>query len=81
MESELTRMADPIPSIGRTVHFVDTVDRHCAAVITRVWSSYVVNLMVFPDAGLPYPYTSSLLDETAEKQNSWHWPEPMPPSL
>lgn len=62
------------PSIGRIVHFVDAEGEHCAAIITRVWSDDCVNLIYFHDTG-SMPYTSSVQDETATKQCSWHWPE------
>lgn len=63
---------------GRMVHYVYQ-DRHCAAVITQVWSSSgTVNLHVFKDGSfseVPETPTSVMFDETIKANNTWHWIE------
>lgn len=82
-------MSEQKPTIGRSVHYVlnegPHAGEHRPAVIVRTWSGNLVNLQVFPDSDedgtsndcLPVPMwkTSVDLDETGERQRSWHWPE------
>jgi hypothetical protein len=68
------------PSIGRIVLFRQlssngTVEH--PAIINRVWSDDMVNLMVFPDCGEPICKTSVHLDEDTDlskNTNAWRWP-------
>jgi hypothetical protein len=79
----LPPVGPPKPTIGRTVHYVHAVSTaaekkpvvHWPAIITRVWSSTLVNLTVFPDGSTPFCYSSCPLDESGAKPSTWHWPE------
>jgi len=78
------------PTIGRIVHFVQAKPKgfapglvHLPAIITAVWGGEYVNLQVFTDgtnsddqhvASMKW-VTSAILDETAQTERSWHWPE------
>lgn len=72
------------PSIGRTVHFVDTSGVHCAAIISRVDSDTRVLLHIMNPglprfSQMPTPpavfVRESQYDEYGRIDGSWHWPE------
>lgn len=72
------------PTVGRTVHFFPALDDGeaksngnrgpVAAIITRVWSTQVVNLTLFPDYAAPVPRTSVVLRSPEASTNCWDWP-------
>lgn len=67
-----------MPSVGRTVHYIDPVSgEHQAAKITKVYDSRVV-LMVFTPEG-PLVKSNVLQDETHQHADTWHWSEYVPP--
>lgn len=68
------------PSIGRIVLFrqlsSNGIIEH-PAIINRVWSDTCVNLMVFPDCGVPTIKTSVVQDENIDLSKNmlaWRWP-------
>lgn len=73
-------------SIGRIVHAVIMVSGSLVerpAIVTRTWGddSTAVQATVFPDAandmlGDTLAKSSLEYDETGQKENSWHWPQP-----
>lgn len=71
-------MAEQKPSVGRIVLVSgkesNGVTEH-PAIINRVWSDDKVNVMVFPDNGMPYPKTSvrQSTDGSAQAE-AWRWP-------
>jgi hypothetical protein len=77
------------PSIGRIVHYkpgpndplvayggqARKADDVMAAVVTRVWTDEMVNLVVFVDNGEPVPRTSvQRADVASGGSASWDWP-------
>lgn len=62
------------PANGDQLPTPNHADAH-PAIITRVWSDEMVNLMVFPDAGTPVARTSVPFgDAAATAANCWSWP-------
>jgi hypothetical protein len=67
-------------SIGRVVLFrsehSNGIDEH-PALVNRVWSTECVNLVVFPDCGVPVNKTSVMQNESLTEGNqsyAWRWP-------
>lgn len=65
------------PSIGRIVMYHPRESDNSptslvAAIITRVWSDTVVNLIVFYDTGAPTSLTSVTFEQ---EEYGWTWPE------
>jgi hypothetical protein len=63
-----------MPSVGRIVHYVGSDGRHYAAIITKTYSEFRVNLTVFGDF-LPTNVDSCQRDLQSQMIASWHWPE------
>jgi hypothetical protein len=62
-------------TIGRIVLYMEySMGPICPAIVTAVRDGGAcVNLMVFPDCGIPYPAAS--VPRTDEpKARCWHWP-------
>lgn len=79
---------EPVPTVGRIVHYVLPSDEHCRnigqhrpAVIVKVWSAGSVNLQVFTDGTNDYPFDHGMMWRTSVPHSeqaelgSWHWPE------
>jgi hypothetical protein len=70
---------DPAPSLGlpvivKTSEKISGQDEH-AAIITQVHSDDVVNVMVFPGTGQPYPIASiARIKHSVTGSLSWRWP-------
>ncbi len=69
--------APATPTIGRIVLFRGSAPltdaREHPAVITRVWSDTLVNLLVFWDKNAPGAVTSARYDPDGADQ-TWRWP-------
>lgn len=72
-------VSDPIPALGlpvivKTSEKISGQDEH-AAIITQVHSDDVVNVMVFPGSGQPYPIASiARIKHSVTGSLSWRWP-------
>lgn len=65
-----------VPTIGRIVLFHEGEDApEHPAIVTKVWSSYMVNLMVFVDGGDAQSRTNVRL---GEMEYGWRWPPIVP---
>ncbi|MGE3175849.1 MAG: hypothetical protein AB7O32_00150 [Vicinamibacterales bacterium] len=74
-------MNDPLPTVGRVVHYtpVDGATRKgqpYAAVITHVWGPDCVNLSVQPDGSFPLidPTPTSVVKGDPGTPRTWCWP-------
>lgn len=71
--------SDPVAALGLSV-LVQTTSKingqsEHAAMITQVWDDDVVNVMVFPGEGQPYPIARiSRIKHSATGSLSWRWP-------
>jgi hypothetical protein len=78
MDKKETAMQQP--SVGRIVLFRSEHSNGATehpALINRVWSDTCVNLVVFPDCGVPMNKTSVVLNEDTTEGNqtyAWRWP-------
>lgn len=65
----------PIPTLGRIVWVRHpSLDMETAAIVTRVWSDTLINVMAFKDAVGPVPITSLTLDQEQENpDHGWRW--------
>lgn len=76
------------PSVGRIVHFRASAEADCqAAIVVRIWSAKLVNLVVFRDgsnddrndhgSGELTSWRTSIKYEAEDdiQGTSWHWPE------
>ncbi|MCG8436151.1 MAG: hypothetical protein MJA83_19195, partial [Gammaproteobacteria bacterium] len=52
-------MTEQTPAVGRIVHFRCVEGDVAPAIITAVHSDRLVNLTVFPDLALPYPFSKA----------------------
>lgn len=74
------KLMDQKPSIGRVVIMRHTTEPSNGAtdhpaIINRVWSDTMVNLMVFPDCGAAACKTSvKLIDSNSDEKYGWFWP-------
>lgn len=70
---------EPVPSLGlpvivKTSEKISGQDEH-AAIITQVHSDDVVNVIVFPGSGQPYPIESvARFKHSVAGSLSWRWP-------
>lgn len=83
-------MSQQLPSPGRIVHYVlkdgNRQGEHRPAVIVRVWTDSMVNLLVFADGENDREYTDeNYVYWSGSKENdesgtpgTWHWPEYVP---
>lgn len=76
-------VAQPLPSIGRTVHYVDMADgSHRAAKVTEVYGGGgiaevldTVGLFVMLPEGTLHKRHVPFDDRLVPVRGSWHWPE------